>query len=248
MAIPVQESTMNIPISVLMAAGGNTDISAEAVKSLKRHAVMNYQLVFIDNGSDPEEKLAETIRPLLGNKDVFIRNEVGRSFARANNQALAVADGIGILCLNNDIVAEGDWQTPFVTEGVKYTLSGPCFRRLTTDHELKIMLCKREHGKMAEANPDDVAAYLEGWCMFIRKDAFQSIGGFDEVFWPMYCEDADLSFRVKAMGGTLGRVECPIRHLGQQDSTRYLKNQYKDVLATANCHRLYARWVKGALL
>ena len=62
MAIPVQEPAMNIPISVLMAAGGNTDISAEAVKSLKRHAVMNYQLVFIDNGSDPEEKLAETIK------------------------------------------------------------------------------------------------------------------------------------------------------------------------------------------
>lgn len=237
---------MKIVLSVLMVAGGNPEISAEAVETLRQHARMDYQLVFVDNGSP--EGLAGAIKPLLGRKDIFLRNEVGRSFARANNQALELADGEFVLGLNNDTVTEGDWQTPLLQEGMKYDLSGPTMRRFVLCEEMKIMLCHRVDGKMADAEPDEAGAYVEGWCFFIRRDYWKALGGFDEAYWPMYCEDSDLSFKVKQAGGKLGKVAVPIRHIGGADSGKYLEKGYKDTMARANAHKLYARWVKGAIL
>lgn len=237
---------MTPTLSVIMVAGGSPEMSAEAVSTLRQHSRMDYQLIFVDNGSS--EGLSEIIRPLLGTKDIFIRNEIGRSFARANNQGLELADGKYVLGLNNDIVAEGDWQTPLLTDGLQYDLCGPTARRLIICDELKVMLCHRPDGRMAEADPSEVGAYIEGWCFFLRRDYFRAMGGFDEAFWPMYCEDSDLSFRVKASGGKLGKVPAPIRHIGGADSKKYLKDDFKKTMQQANAHKLYARWVRGAML
>lgn len=235
-------------VSVIMVAGGNPEISYEAVKTLKEHARTEFQLLFVDNGSDKEEKLSDTVGQLLGTKDVLIRNEVGRSFARANNQALALADAPTVLGLNNDTVTEGDWQTPLLTEGRGFDLCGPNVRRLLICEDLKTMVCHRPNGKMADAEPEEVGSYVEGWCFFLRTEYWKALGGFDECFWPMYCEDSDLSFRVKAMGGKIGRVEVPIHHIGGADSKKYLDSKYKDTVGAANCHKMYARWVKGGLI
>jgi len=231
-----------------MVAGGNPEMSATAVRSLKERASYDYQLVFVDNGSDTAEDLKAHIKPLLNEKDIFIRNEVFRSFARANNQAASVADGDHLLCLNNDIVAEGDWQTPLLEAGKKYELCGPNVRQLAIVLEIKAMMCRRVDGVMYEAEVTDVGAYIEGWCLFLRKDYYRQLGGFDEVFWPMYCEDSDLSFRATTSGGKLGKVAVPIRHLGSQDSLKYLKQSWKDTINMANNHKMYARWVQGAIL
>lgn len=235
-------------ISVLMVAGGNPEMSATAVRTLREHSLYDYQLVFVDNGSAKDEDLGGAVKPLLGEKDVFIRNEVFRSFARANNQAASLADGDYILGLNNDTVAEGDWQTPLITEGVKYDLCGPTVRQLCIVGEIKAMMCHRVDGTMRDADVTDVGAYVEGWCFFLKRDMYQKLGGFDEVFWPMYCEDSDLSFRVTSSGGKLGKVPVPIKHLGSQDSLKYLKQSWKDTINMANNYRMYARWVQGAIL
>jgi GT2 family glycosyltransferase len=237
-----------IPISVLMLARGSAEMTATAIKSLQDNAAGEYQLVLVDNGSDASEKLADTITPLLKTKDIFIRNEVNRSVARATNQAAALADGVYLLWINNDIVAEGDWQTPLLTEGPKYDLCGPTMRQIGIVHDIKAMMCRRENGLMKDAEPHENGIYVEGWCLFIRREYYRAIGGLDEVFWPMYCEDTDLSFRVAATGGKLGKVPVPIKHLGSVDTVKYYENTYKQTLNMANNHKLYARWVKGAVI
>jgi len=242
----LDEEAVKVVLSVLMVAGGNPEISAAAVGTLRWHSKIDFQLVFVDNGST--ENMNEAIKPHIRAKDIFIRYNVGRSFAGANNHALSLAEGDYVMGLNNDTVAEGDWQTPLLTEGINYDLCGPTVRRLIICDELKTMLCHRPDGKMADADPSEVGSYVEGWCFFIRRDYWKAIGGFDETWWPMYCEDSDLSFKVKAAGGKIGKVPVPIRHLGGKDTERYLRNDYKDVFQKANAHKMYARWVKGASL
>ena len=47
--------------------------------------------------------------------------------------------------------------------------------------------------------PSTEPKFLSGTCLFVRRVAFESIGGFD-MDYPMYWEDADLSWRLAALG------------------------------------------------
>jgi GT2 family glycosyltransferase len=36
--------------------------------------------------------------------------------------------------------------------------------------------------------------------VFLRQEVFRAAGGFDEVLFPMYCNDVDLSIRIRLLG------------------------------------------------
>lgn len=45
-----------------------------------------------------------------------------------------------------------------------------------------------------------------GFCLMLRRDAFDEVGGFDSHFFPLYCDDVDLSWRLRAAGWTIRHV------------------------------------------
>jgi GT2 family glycosyltransferase len=53
----------------------------------------------------------------------------------------------------------------------------------------------------APATPRETG-FLSGACLAIPRDLWQSLGGFPEHFF-MYCEDVDLSLRLRLLGGSL---------------------------------------------
>lgn len=58
-------------------------------------------------------------------------------------------------------------------------------------------------------------------CVLIRRSAFEGVGGFDPVYSPAYCEDLDLSFRLRLAGWTLGRVATnPVLHRRGETTAR----------------------------
>lgn len=47
------------------------------------------------------------------------------------------------------------------------------------------------------------AAWVSGACVVLRRDAAESVGGFDPHFFPMYCDDVDISWRLRLAGWTV---------------------------------------------
>jgi GT2 family glycosyltransferase len=157
-------------------------------------AVAGGRVIIIDNGSGPEH--APAIREMttrLGG--VYLRNEVNRGFAAANNQGLAHAGGQIILFLNNDIVAEPGFLDAVQRDVPDGSLVGPELRKVLV------------YGMWMP--------YVVGWCIAGKADVWSRLGPWDaaaygEAFW----EDNDLCLRALDAGIELLRRDWPVRHKG----------------------------------
>jgi cellulose synthase/poly-beta-1,6-N-acetylglucosamine synthase-like glycosyltransferase len=56
-----------------------------------------------------------------------------------------------------------------------------------------------EHPKDHDPVTGDTS-WGSGSCFMFRRDAFDAVGGFDEHFFPMYCDDVDISWRLRLAG------------------------------------------------
>jgi len=53
-----------------------------------------------------------------------------------------------------------------------------------------------------DPEPGATVEAISGSCMLLRRDTFDSLGGFDEAYW-MYGEDLDLCLRLRERGGEI---------------------------------------------
>ncbi len=97
-------------------------------------------------------------------------------------------------------------------------------RGLPQDHErllpTALRLLRRLSGRRQELNGQAEPDWVNAAFMLVRREAFASIGGFDERFH-MYCEDVDLCLRLRLAGWHLRRAdEAVVEHLASRASHR----------------------------
>jgi hypothetical protein len=69
-----------------------------------------------------------------------------------------------------------------------------------------------EHPKVYDRATGDTA-WVSGFCTMFRRTAFEQVGGFDDHFFPLYCDDVDLSWRLRLTGHRIVHVEhAPVFH------------------------------------
>lgn len=166
-----------------------------------------YEILVVDNASDNQMK-----DWLAGQADIkVISNQKNIGFTAACNQAIAMAGGSELLLLHNDVLL-----TPHCLTNLKKLLhsderigavapvayaSGwmqqPDSRELyETYDELQLAARKIEkNSKNAEQT-----LLLESFCLLIKKEAIETVGLFDERFYPRYYEDIDYSLRLIKAG------------------------------------------------
>ncbi len=87
--------------------------------------------------------------------------------------------------------------------------------------------------------PPDKPTWLVGAFLFIRRDAFVSVDGFDERY-RLYCEDVDLSLRVQKNGMTVARIiDAKVIHLTQRKSQR---NPKYLIFHLSSIWKLWVNW------
>ncbi len=107
---------------------------------------------------------------------------------------------------------------------------------------------RRERGEVVEGR----CGWLSGSCLFVRREAFEAVGGFDEGFF-MYFEDLDLCERIGLAGYDAVYVpSARVRHTGAHSTSknaramakahhdsayRYLARRYSGV------HQTPLRWL-----
>jgi O-antigen biosynthesis protein len=157
----------------------------------------------------------------------LIENKDNKGFSRANNQAVAIAKGEYILFLNPDTVMPEhcahkmlqymdahpeagsigprliDGKGVFAPDGKKSfpTLSVALFKTIGINKLFpKSLYFNKYYAVHVGENETAEVEVLSGCCMMVRTSAMQEAGGpFDEDYF-MYCEDVDLSYRIKKAG------------------------------------------------
>lgn len=214
---------------------------------------MDGEIIVIDNNStDDSRSFFQNIFPCVH----FIWNNTNLGFAKANNQALKIANGEYILFLNPDTIVPEDCFEKciaFINKnngalGIKMLDGAGNFLKeskrafpspLTSFYKLSGLARIFPHSKIfakyhlgyLNENENHEVDVLAGAFMMIPKKILDITGGFDEQFF-MYGEDIDLSYRIQEAGfKNYYFAESSIIHFKgestKKESLNYVKMFYK---------------------
>lgn len=262
-------------VSVIIVSYNVRYYTQQCLYSVLR-SVPDAQILVVDNKSD--DGSVEFLRESFPQIEV-IANDFNAGFGKANNIALAKATGRYVLFLNPDtVVAERtipgcieymDAHPQAGAVGVRMQYGDGTFalesRRSLPTPSVSFWhmtgmgrlfphsrIFARYHLTYLDREKECPIDVVSGAFMFVRKEAIDKTGGFDEAFF-MYGEDIDLSYRILEEGYQNHYLPLPIVHYKGEStvktSYRYAKVFYDAMLIFFNKHfhhysRIFALLVK----
>ena len=254
-SIPAPQAPLETPtkfpwpkVSVVIPLwGGEEDIRLclESLEPLHAEGLL-HEVVIVDNASP--DGAAEVA---AGFSFVTLhRNAENRGFGGASNQGAALASGELLLFLNSDTVVprsglirlvEGLLASHVIAAAGPYTNSavgmqgiGVTYTRLGNLSLFAESFALREQGDLD-------TDFLVGFCVLIRRTAWDEVGGFDEGFGLGTFEDNDLSYRLRRKGY---RLVVPGRAFVHHSGSKTFRRMGIDMepLLQENYRRFREKW------
>jgi GT2 family glycosyltransferase len=105
----------------------------------------------------------------------------------------------------------------------------------------KLIKCQLLAGNADLKHNDEYTGFIQsayGACMLVRRNAFESVNGFDEDFF-LYCEETDLCLRMQIAGWKIYRCgKARVKHWHGQSANKTVR---KSLILMSESHKLYAR-------
>jgi GT2 family glycosyltransferase len=174
-----------------------------------------------------------------------------RGFAGGCNLGASRANGKYLIFLNDDAVVTEGWLDGLIHMARTIPRSGAVSSLVLDeqgeilefgggmDHLVPSALERGEYQYRAELVGPQLVAYASGCSLLVERDLFESLGGFDERFYPAYFEDADLCRRIWDTGRVVAVTPASIvQHRESHSTNRYLK----EVLFEASRETFENKW------
>jgi GT2 family glycosyltransferase/predicted SAM-dependent methyltransferase len=227
----------NPVMSIIIPAYNGLNHLKECLYSIARNTNNSYEIFVIDNRGDNINDFLQLEFPEVK----IIVNDYNRGVSVARNQAMSMSIGEFIVCIDDDVVVTRSWDSKFLryfnalpTVGImgprSNWASGP---QLVTDGEYSDIVeleqfaagFDRSSGRLTKS------IRLVGFCLFMRRQVVDKIGGFDERFMCGF-DDDDFSLRAYLAGFfPMIANDIFIHHVGGPTKNGNL--QYLEVLSTA---------------
>lgn len=207
-------------ISIIIPVFNQHDMTEECITAVRENT-QGYELIIVDNGSEPPIK-----PPFTGFiETTLIRNEENKGFPIAVNQGIRAAKGDVIILLNNDVIVTPGWAEKLAGWLDEFDIIGPVtnycagLQRVTLPvyqsrdglNEVAEEQAEAEEGHAEEVN------WIIGFCMAFPKALFDQLGPFDESLWPCSGEEIDFCLRARAAGHRVGIAhDVYVHHSGSQ--------------------------------
>jgi GT2 family glycosyltransferase/glycosyltransferase involved in cell wall biosynthesis/SAM-dependent methyltransferase len=206
-AISSIDSTNNVLTSIIILCFNQLEYTKKCLQSIVKYTSVPYELILVDNGSsDGTAPFLEDWANKHSNCKIIFNNE-NRGFAAGNNQGIAAAKGDYILLLNNDVIVTRDWLKRLLAHidsdenigmagPVSNSVSGPQqVEHVTYGQNMnKMQNFARNYSKNNVGRTQEIFR-LVGFCLLIKRQVLDIIGGLDENYGNGNYEDDDLCLR-----------------------------------------------------
>ncbi len=221
-------------LSIIIVNYKTPQLTYECIKSIydKNHG-LSYEIIVVDN--DSGDGSVDYLRERLN--DVILLEAPGNiGFGRANNMGVSAAHADTLLLLNSDTVIIDNSIKTLYDYLQSHPDTGACgglllnrdgsigystSPQLTLGHYFRAYIPRLKHKptELYAKEPVEVG-YVIGADMMVRREAFERAGGFDRDFF-LYCEESELSFRIKKLGYRIMLVpDARIIHLEGMSGTK----------------------------
>ncbi|MCD5383882.1 glycosyltransferase [candidate division WOR-3 bacterium] len=207
---------------------------------------LDYEIIIVDDGSkDNTDEFIQREYPSIK----LVRLDKNRGFAIANNTGAEMSCGDIILFLNNDMKVTDNFLTPIS----KYFESSDIFavspKVLLPKYDNKIneglsrasfyrglfSLEFPDTGRKRSNTGPMFTLYASGGAMAVDRKKFLSLGGFDDMFSPFYCEDMDISYRAWKRGWkVVYEPNAVVYHYHQSTIGKVLNQKGIDIVTGKN--------------
>ncbi|MFF2481243.1 methyltransferase domain-containing protein [Paenibacillus sp. NPDC058071] len=238
--------------SIIIVTRNQLALTKQCVESIRRNtAAADYELIVIDNGSDDGTDEWASAQPIAK----LVLNGHNAGFPKACNQGLRLSAGRFVMLLNNDTIVTPGWLDGLkqallsdpsvgavgpVTNSASYWTEVPA--SYGTVEELDQFAVSRK-----EADSGDLAAGREeriklvGFCLLLRREAYEAAGPLDERFGIGNYEDDDYSLRLRLLGYKLLLCRNVFIHHYGSASFKAEKERFADLIE--NNKKLFAeKW------
>ena len=239
-------------VSVVIPIYGKIDYTLRCLASIAAHPpAAAFEVIVVDDCS-PDDSVA-VLNGVPGIR--LVRNEVNQGFIRSCNHGARLALGEYVYFLNNDTEVLAGWMDELLRTFATFPGTGLAGSKLLYPD-----------GRLQEAGGiiwQDASAwnfgrfqdpalpvynyarevdYISGASIMLTKALFDDLGGFDELYLPAYCEDADLALKVRARGYRViyQPLSAVIHHEGISSGTD--TSQGVKAYQIENFKKLYQRW------
>lgn len=212
--------------SIIVLTWNQLDVTKICFESLFRHT-RDFELIVVDNGStDGTVEYLQALSEAHSNVKVLC-NQSNRGFAGGCNQGIALAQGKYLVLLNNDTVLSEGWLDGLIDVAQDYDLVGPITnyvvgkqRATTIEYNPETLEGFDSFAlKWRDANKGKILSVsrIIGFCLLIRREVIDLIGGLDTDFGTGNLEDDDFCMRAKVAGLKIAIAEDVfIHHFGSK--------------------------------
>lgn len=252
---PVNRQKLELPgrwpsISVIIPLHGGEEDIERCLEALCAYPSLLHEVIVVDNASpDKAAEIADDLCKRLPNGRV-IRLEENKGFAAGCNAGFAASGGEVVIYLNSDAVMPRSGLIRMIESLIasgSIAASGPLSNSVghfqltgTTYTSFETLDSFADEFAQRQAADTDVDM-LVGFCLAVRRQAIEEVGGFDEGFGLGTFEDNDLCYRLRRAGWRLVISQRSfVHHEGSMTIRRVIPEPGS--LLAQNQARYLAKW------
>lgn len=213
----IKKTVYNKKVTVVIPSKDSPQMLEDCIKSIKatKRAGIDIEIVVVDNGScDSNRAFIEGMREKYGFRYEYIKSEF--NFSNMCNYGASFANGDFILFLNDDVMLMEPGTINSMVSEAEYRFTGAVGIKLLYPNSSTIQHAGVINNRIGPVHKlqymDDKKVYYNGFnryaqnvlavtaaCLMIRKDLFESCGGFDESLRVAF-NDVELCYKLHEAG------------------------------------------------